>query len=179
MGDGDRRRPPRVSGEYLRSHPPRSWYPRELSLRGDGSPKSLRSSSRLRLFENLGGELPLRRVSAYRGGDIVLALARIWTAGAGETVRSRALKRATVSGEASTARVGAVSSRTSSSSESERAAHAACAAASAAAEATSFSLWCFLRAKPVEGPYSSSLPSEDGASERESLSLSGERGRGA
>jgi hypothetical protein len=89
------------------------------------------------------------------------------------------LKRATAVGEASTARVGAVSSRTSSSSESERAAHAACAAASAAAEATSFSLWCFLRAKPVEGPYSSSLPSEDGASERESLSLSGERGRGA
>ena len=35
MGDGDRRRPPRVSGEYLRSNPPRSWYPRELSLRGD------------------------------------------------------------------------------------------------------------------------------------------------
>ena len=75
MGDGDRRRPPRVSGEYLRSHPPRSWYPRELSLRGDGSPKSLRSSSRLRFFENLGGEVPRRRVSAYRGGDIVLALA--------------------------------------------------------------------------------------------------------
>ena len=89
------------------------------------------------------------------------------------------MKRATDSGEASTARVGAVSSRTSSSSESERAAHAACAAASAAAEATSFSLWCFLRAKPVEGPYLSSLPSDDGASERESLSLSGERGRGA
>ena len=179
MGDGDRRRPPRVSGEYLRSHPPRSWYPRELSLRGDGSPKSLRSFSRLRLFENLGGELPRRRVSAYRSGDIVLALARIWAAGAGETVRSRALKRATASGEASTARVGTVSSRTSSSSESDRAACAACAAASAAAEATSFSLWCFLRAKPVEGPYSSSLPSEEGASERESLSLSGERGRGA